>query len=153
MSILGIGPRLAIIGVTALIVILAIEHLAGFTLSLPMQWSHWGRSLGLLLIVLGLILWLSSIPVLKKAYDAHRLATKGVYRISQNPLYAAFIVLIVPGLAFVLNNLFVLLVAICLFIGFMRLIPREEEYLHREFGEEYDAYVKRVGRLIPFIHG
>jgi protein-S-isoprenylcysteine O-methyltransferase Ste14 len=38
-----------------------------------------------------------------------------------------------------------------MFVVFKISIRKEERYLSREYGEEYQQYSKRVAQLIPFI--
>ena len=78
--------------------------------------------------------------------------TKGVYGLSRNPMYSAFIVFIVPGLAFMTNNFLILFISICMFIGFKLLIGKEEKYLQQEYGAVYEEYSSKIAQLIPFIH-
>jgi protein-S-isoprenylcysteine O-methyltransferase Ste14 len=151
MSILGVGPILAIAGGIILFVILLLQQVFGASLSLPDSLQQPIHIIGILSIVVGLLFYISSARLLFRAFPAHRLETSGAFRFTRNPLYAAFILLIVPGIAFLTNNLLVLLVSIVLFVVFKRTIGREEEYLRREFGREFEEYCHKVPQLVPFI--
>jgi protein-S-isoprenylcysteine O-methyltransferase Ste14 len=64
------------------------------------------------------------------------------------PLYAA---MTVYGLSLALvsaNWVFVILAA-AVGIGMAIRIPREEQMMIEEFGEEYRAYMRRTGGLVP----
>lgn len=114
------------------------------------------RVLGLLLLALGAILYLRSAwdfasfgrgtPAITDAPS--RLVTRGFYRYTRNPMYVA-VLSAVFGWA-VLYGLPVLWAyggAIFVFFSlFIRLY--EEPRLTREFGDEYVAYMKRVGRWL-----
>ena len=79
------------------------------------------------------------------------LETKGVYRFSRNPLYAAFIVFIIPAFAFLNDNLLLLMVSVIMFCVFKSQIKKEENFLSKEFGQDYRQYANEVPQLIPFL--
>lgn len=72
----------------------------------------------------------------------------GPYGFSRNPIYLAF-VLFLLGLVLALNNLW-LLVALAAFAGFISIIviPREEQFLERNFEAEYSEYKAAVRRWL-----
>lgn len=72
----------------------------------------------------------------------------GPYRFSRNPIYLAF-VLVLLGLAVWLNNLW-LLVSLAAFAGFISIviIPREERFLERNFQAQYSEYKAAVRRWL-----
>ena len=74
------------------------------------------------------------------------IVSTGPYRFSRNPIYLAFS-LFQFGLAVWLNSawlLMSLIVAVALMNFYV--IPREERYLARRFGEEYLSYMRSVRR-------
>ncbi len=151
MSILGIGPSLAITGAASAVAVILLKHFFGIELPLIFLPRTILTVAGALFCCIGLIFWIGSALVIERAFKAHQLATGGVYRFSRNPLYAAFIVFIVPGIALILNEFLLLIVSAAMYTIFALRIGAEEEYLKREFGEEYERYANRVKRLIPFI--
>jgi protein-S-isoprenylcysteine O-methyltransferase Ste14 len=72
----------------------------------------------------------------------------GPYRFSRNPIYLAFVLLLL-GLALSLNNLW-LLVTLGAFASFISIvvIPREEQFLERNFQAEYSDYKASVRRWL-----
>ena len=73
-----------------------------------------------------------------------RLVRSGPYRYSRNPLYVALL-LVCLGFAFVLNNGWLLVGAPILWLALHRLVvAREEHFLFRLFGAEYDSYRSEV---------
>jgi protein-S-isoprenylcysteine O-methyltransferase Ste14 len=72
----------------------------------------------------------------------------GPYRFSRNPIYLAFILLVV-GLSVWLNNAW-LLVTLVPAVGLiaMVVIPREERFLERNFNDQYSSYKGRVRRWL-----
>lgn len=77
------------------------------------------------------------------------LVTDGPFSIVRNPLYL-FSWLGFTGLALFSNNLWLILIVPAGFwILYHRLIAREEAFLQNAFGDEYEAYCRRVPRFIP----
>jgi len=72
----------------------------------------------------------------------------GPYRFSRNPIYLAF-VLLVLGLSLWLNNLW-LLVTLVPAVGILAMfvIPREERFLERNFKDQYSSYKAQVRRWL-----
>lgn len=81
----------------------------------------------------------------------HRLVTNGPYARVRHPMYTAFL-MTAAGFFLVSSNLF--------FGGFFVLIIYpliyrmniEEKYLSKTFGEDYQKYMSKTKRLIPFIY-
>jgi protein-S-isoprenylcysteine O-methyltransferase Ste14 len=79
---------------------------------------------------------------------ATALVLDGPFRFTRNPLYLA-LALLAAGAGLWLNTwwVFILLVPAIALIDRL-VIAREEAYLRRRFGAEYDAYMARVRRWI-----
>jgi protein-S-isoprenylcysteine O-methyltransferase Ste14 len=77
-----------------------------------------------------------------------KIVSHGLYRFTRNPMYVGF-GLWTLGLAILINSLWTLLVVpIGLMLTDRLVVTREEEYLHRKFGDEYLSYKARVRRWI-----
>ena len=152
MNILGIGPFLLIIGACAGVLVAGIEKLFHWHAALPAPWSIAANYAGVGLALIGLYFWISSARRVRRAFPSGRLETGGVYRLSRNPMYAAFIVFLVPGMACIVNDLLLLLISAAMGIGFKMRIPKEEEFLLGKYGDAYRQYVRKVAQLIPFVH-
>ena len=75
--------------------------------------------------------------------------TRGFYRYTRNPMYVG-VLTVIAGWAVLFGSLILLAYGVVLFAVFSLFIRRYEELrLAREFGEEYAAYVERVGRWLP----
>lgn len=151
MTVLGIGPLLAIAGGIPLAIILRLQYVSGIAAKLPSPWKQIFKVLGIVLCIVGAFFWISSAIRVEKAFRSNRLETSGVFSVTRNPLYAAFIVFVVPGVALICNNLLILAVSLDTFVVFKLKIGKEEEYLLQEFGEDYLKYEREVAQLIPFI--
>jgi protein-S-isoprenylcysteine O-methyltransferase Ste14 len=79
---------------------------------------------------------------------ASALITDGPYRFSRNPSYVSLTMLYV-GLGIVLNNAWVLLLAVpVLLIMDLWVIRREERHLEKKFGKHYLQYKSAVRRWL-----
>lgn len=79
------------------------------------------------------------------------LITEGVYRFVRNPMYAAFIVFIVPGISLILNKPLIIMSSIVMLLVFKMNIHKEEQYLKQRFGLAYQDYMAKVKQIIPFV--
>jgi len=75
----------------------------------------------------------------------HELRTRGIYRISRNPMYASFIFLNTATFLF-LPSVLLLAVMIYGMVVHHFIILGEEKYLESEFGAEYLKYKSQVAR-------
>lgn len=76
------------------------------------------------------------------------LVTSGLYRFSRNPMYLGM-ALVSGGIALYFESIIAgVLIAIVIAIMDRFVIAREERYLARRFGAEYDAYRLRVRRWL-----
>jgi len=145
------------------VVLIAIVYAAtARSLGLPM-WGlllkpFWGSAipgwiglglcfLAVIMFILTLISFGSSFRVGIDEKVPAPLKTGGTFAISRNPLYLSMLLLL-AGLFLIHRN--ILIVAAALFFATMihRQILREEAFLKEHFGEEYDAYCKKVRRYI-----
>jgi protein-S-isoprenylcysteine O-methyltransferase Ste14 len=116
----------------------------------PMQW--W---LGLALIVAGsaLVVWAfiafaRARTTVRPDRAATALVMTGPYGFSRNPIYVAD-ALIYVGVALLVNSAWALvLLPVVLALLARRVIRREEQYLHAEFGDEYEQFRRRVRRWL-----
>ena len=122
-----------------------------FSVPFP-DWLRWiGFALGL--VSLGLWTWTQVAlgkewsPQLQLRKE-HRLVTTGPYVRVRHPLYTAMFGY-VTGLALVTANWFFIVFAIIAIVGISIRVPKEEEMMTKEFGDEYKAYMKRTGRFFP----
>jgi protein-S-isoprenylcysteine O-methyltransferase Ste14 len=79
---------------------------------------------------------------------ASALVITGPYRFTRNPMYVALALLTI-ALALFLNTWWIVVLLIPALLTVQRfVIVREEGYLRRRFGADYDEYALRVGRWL-----
>jgi protein-S-isoprenylcysteine O-methyltransferase Ste14 len=83
--------------------------------------------------------------------EGHKLITVGPYAYVRNPIYTGMLgMLIATGLA--MEHWIALIVAVVLFIvGLVIRVRSEEKLLRAAFGEEFEAYARRVPAVLPGI--
>ena len=80
------------------------------------------------------------------------LVESGLFRFSRNPIYLALLV-IVTGYLALLPTLWSLLLWCAAHLMVRLQIAAEESYLRLCYGEAYETYARRVGRLLPCFGG
>ncbi len=82
--------------------------------------------------------------------EDHSLVTLGVYRYIRHPMYAAGLLIAISQVA-LLQNWIAGPAGILSFLPFYLLrVHREERMMLERFGEEYQSYIDKTGRIIPF---
>ncbi len=81
--------------------------------------------------------------------DGHQLVTEGVYRYIRHPMYAAHLLWAVAQVLILHNwiagySFLIISVPLYLFR-----VDSEENMMLEQFGEEYRAYMRKTGRIIP----
>ncbi len=146
----GVGVEftipVAIYGITILIVNYLVFPKMIFTLGSPIV----NILLGALVIFLGIATVRKALIILPYI-EEQKLCTEGLYAKTRNPIYFAWILLIIPGLIIMTGLYLGFTIPIFMYVIFRIYIPREEEYLERLFGEAYLKYMKSTGRLFPYI--
>jgi protein-S-isoprenylcysteine O-methyltransferase Ste14 len=86
-----------------------------------------------------------------RVLEGHRLITAGPYNVVRNPIYTGmFGMLLATGLAS--SHWIGLLSAIVVFaIGTAIRVHSEEKLLRETFGEEFEAYARKVPAVVPFL--
>jgi len=108
---------------------------------------------GVVLCFTGVILFLLSLVWFGKSFrvgidiDPDKLVTTGVFAFSRNPLYVAFSCVLL-GQVLVFPNWIVLVYLVAGIWLIHRQVLREEEFLRKHYGQEYEEYCHRVRRYL-----
>lgn len=81
--------------------------------------------------------------------EQHSLVTSGVYHYIRHPMYTAHLLWAISQGLLLSNWLAGWAFLVLSFPLYVVRIPKEERMMIEHFGEEYDAYKSRTGRLIP----
>jgi protein-S-isoprenylcysteine O-methyltransferase Ste14 len=116
-----------------------------------MDWLPRSVSLaaGAILVSLGLPMWLVAAVSVMRAYNRDELVVSGVFRLCRHPLYGAWIVLLLPGIAILTRSWPFLLMPFVAYGVFKSLIGREDNYLEERFGKAYIDYRERTSEVVP----
>jgi protein-S-isoprenylcysteine O-methyltransferase Ste14 len=102
----------------------------------------------LFFLIRSLLQFLSSRNTLITIKAASSLQTKGIYSYTRNPMYVGLALVYLGLTCFIGNWWNVILLPLLLFLIQWFVIRKEEAYLEREFGADYNEYKKRVRRWI-----
>lgn len=137
----------------AFLVLLAINPPWLDVLLVPLP--DWLRWTGIALGVVSFVLYAWSQATLGKAWsphlqmrDEHHLVTTGPYARIRHPIYLALIGFL-TGIALVTANWFFIALLVVSIVVLALRIPKEEQMMIEDFGEEYKAYMQRTGSLLP----
>ena len=119
----------------------------------------WLKTIGVILFAAGVFLRYWGILHLKAQFTRHvtvregdRIVSSGPYRKLRHPLYTA-ILLVAVGMALFFQSIIFAVVG-GLIVGWtlVRRMEREEAMLIEQFGEDYQEWMQKRARLIPFIY-
>jgi protein-S-isoprenylcysteine O-methyltransferase Ste14 len=114
---------------------------------------------GLVLYVMGFLLMAWALVTLGRNYQMggsaprseDRMVIEGPYRIIRHPMYTSALSISL-GLA-CLTQSWAFFGVFCIYLVLISmLIPVEEEELRKAYGEQYAAYRKKAGGIIPLVH-
>ncbi|MEO0372539.1 MAG: protein-S-isoprenylcysteine O-methyltransferase [Pseudomonadota bacterium] len=81
--------------------------------------------------------------------EEHQLVANGVYKRVRHPMYAALWIYAIAQPLLVQNLIAGGAVVVAFAALYVLRVPKEEEMMLREFGDEYRAYMERTGRIFP----
>ena len=108
--------------------------------------SHYSIILiiGLILLLIGIVMVACSARKILACFKNNKLAKDGLFKIFRNPMYAAYLIFIIPGISFILNSWLVLLAVLLNCLLLILLVKEEYKYLEEKFGDEYKKYLETV---------
>jgi protein-S-isoprenylcysteine O-methyltransferase Ste14 len=150
MSRWGVGPLFAVLSIGYAIMMLAISRYFHPTFRINLV-PYWFLSiLGIALILIGVPFFIISAIRVTHAYNADALVTDGIFRCCRHPLYASWVVFIVPGIFFLIDSWLALTTPIFMYLILRKLVGKEEVYLESVFGSEYRQYKQKIPCILPF---
>lgn len=106
---------------------------------------------GWILIIAGLTFYWWGLKHMMKAVQTGKLDTSGPFEMVRHPMYSAWIIMILPGIAMASGVWPIFITSFIAWLFFRKWAVVEEEKLIEQFGQPYEEYRQRVGPLIPFM--
>jgi protein-S-isoprenylcysteine O-methyltransferase Ste14 len=149
MTIVGQGGKIILFMLPSLLLAILAHLYLPHIAALPESLSFI-RPVGYVLLIPGLILWGSAVIQLLIGFSKGQLVTSGAYGVVRNPIYSSATFFILPAVALLTLTWVYFIVSIFLYIGVTLFIGVEEKQLAKAFGKEYEDYIARVDRLVPW---
>lgn len=149
MKITGAAPMIAVPTFLYLILTILITYFSEGIFKITSQSNIIIVTSGAVLIISGVVIVASCGRKLLKTFDKGILITDGLYKFFRNPMYAAYLILIIPGISLLFNSWLALTTVILNYVLFSFMVEREYQYLRDKFGKEYEDYLAKV--LIKFL--
>jgi protein-S-isoprenylcysteine O-methyltransferase Ste14 len=149
MNIVGQGGKIILFLLPSLIAAIWVHTYAPNSAALPERFSFI-KPVAYLLLVPGLLLWSAAVIQLLFGFSKGKLVTTGAYGVVRNPIYSSVTFFILPAVALITLTWVYFVVSAFLYVGVMIFIGTEEKQLTNAFGKEYEEYLGRVDRLVPF---
>ena len=149
MNIVGQGGKIILFMLPSLIAAIWVHTNLPNIAALP-ESIGFIKFLGYVLLIPGLILWGSAVIQLLTGFSKGKLVTTGAYGVVRNPIYSSVTFFILPAVALMTLTWVYFIVSVFLYVGVMIFIGTEEQQLINAFGREYQEYLTRVDRLVPF---
>jgi protein-S-isoprenylcysteine O-methyltransferase Ste14 len=149
MSRWGIGPIFTVLSIGYALGAFALNrhYHPVFQINVFPSWLL--SSLGIILIMIGVPFFIISVITVTRAYNADKLVTNGIFRCCRHPLYASWVVFIVPGTVLIMKSWIKLTIPVFMYLILRLLVKKEEVYLENVFGFEYREYKKKVPCVLP----
>jgi protein-S-isoprenylcysteine O-methyltransferase Ste14 len=149
MNIVGQGGKIILFMLPSLIAAILVHIYLPRVAALPESISFI-KPVGYVLLLPGLVLWGVAVIQLLTGFSKGRLVTTGAYSVVRNPIYSSATFFVFPAVALMTLIWVYLVPSVFLYVGVMIFIGKEEKQLTKAFGKEYEGYMARVDRLIPF---
>lgn len=145
----GVGPKMALMSAPWLAAAVWLRAWAPEMSAIPLLPDTARLWIGATVLALGVAFWAWSAIYFIRHFFAGELLTAGPFAWSRNPIYASFIVLVLPAAALLANAWPLLVLDGILYLIFRIFIGDEDRMLAEHFGAAYQSYRGTVGELIP----
>jgi protein-S-isoprenylcysteine O-methyltransferase Ste14 len=143
----GSGDR--VMGLTLPFIVVGIAANIIWPAAFRMDSSMGGLIAGIVLLVIGVPLWLTSVVQILVYVPRKILITNGPFLLMLHPLYTVVALLVLPGVGLVLDTWLGPALGVILYVSSRIFSPAEEKLLAKYFPMEYPAYRARV--LLPWL--
>ncbi len=108
-----------------------------------------GMIVGLVLLIAGVPMWLTSVVQVLLYVPRNKLITAGPFAVVRHPLYTSVAFLVIPGIGLLFDTWVGILIGVVLYIFSRRFAVREEKNLNDLFSNQYELYKSKV--LLPWV--
>jgi protein-S-isoprenylcysteine O-methyltransferase Ste14 len=149
MNIVGQGGKIILFMLPSLVAAIIVQIVFPQIAALP-ESIGFIKPVGYVLLLPGIILWGAAVIQLLTGFPKGKLVTTGAYGVVRNPIYSSVTFFILPAVTLLTLTWVYIVVSVFLYAGVMIFIGTEEKQLTKAFGKEYEDYITRVDRLVPF---
>lgn len=149
LNILGIGPKVAVVLLPWLALSIFLSSIYKERFLYTVSGSDTVLISGIILMIIGLVFYISTVKFLLRGIKETKLMTTGAYKLCQNPLYSSFILFLIPALSLILNSWLVLTTSVVGYVLFSIFVKQEYRELESIFGEEYLKYKSTTPEFFP----
>lgn len=141
----GIGPKFAILTLLYATLIYLLQIVLPYLMFGPYH------ILGIIFMVIGSLLFIYPAVTIDKYFNNNKLRTTDFYSIVRHPIYASWILIIIPGIILYWGSILGITIPFISYLIFRKLIHVEDDYLLEKFGIEYTNYKNSVNAVFPRI--
>jgi len=149
----GIGPKFGTITLVYALAAAYMTHRRPDLFGIAIVSDTFLLVAGALLICWGTWVYIRALRVLNRALSEGQMATTGPFAHVRHPIYASWLLLLLPGGALMCRSWLVLTATAVGYASFRVLIPREEAAVEAKYGEDYRKYTATHNRLLPALWG
>lgn len=142
-ELVGSGDRIGLVILPFVVIGVALN------LAFPATFSVGGpseglRTVSLILLVPGLIIWIWSVILILANVPNGKLITSGPYALVRHPLYTGVALLVLPWVGILLDTWLGVVLGAVLYVGSRMFSPAEERMLAARFGAAWQRYAASV---------
>jgi len=146
----GVGPRIMLITAPILAAAIILEIQSAPFSDVVFLKNNIAKTVGWLWLIAGIAAFATTMAQFISNFPKGKLITGGMYACSRNPIYASWIVFILPAVGLICSNWIFFAAAFLMCVATIFLVKKEEDELFECFGKQYLEYKKRVGCIISF---
>lgn len=145
----GVGPKMGLTLLPFLAAAIWLRISWPQVCEIPLLPATVRLGLGALLLAVGVSFWAWSAIYFVRHFPAGELLTAGPFSWCRNPIYASFIVCLLPAAALLADAWPLFVVDAVLYVVFRALIGAEDRMLAERFGAAYERYRSEVPETVP----
>jgi protein-S-isoprenylcysteine O-methyltransferase Ste14 len=150
LNVFGIGPKIGRIALPYLLVTIFLSIYYKDVFKICERCDRPFFIFGIVLLAIGIGFYVISGKLLMQGIRNTKLMTTGTYYLCRNPLYTSIILMVIPGVSFVMHTWLILTTSLVAYIAFKIQIKSECTEMEAFFGDAYLSYKKNTPEFFPF---